>query len=73
MYHLKRQLVVGNINLSGLVRVLGQLSLSGDDAGSESLMCWPRHRRKGLVIAQPGTGNEKGKCGARVYAVKCFQ
>lgn len=63
MYPLKRQLVVGKINLSGLVGVLGQLSLS-DDTASEKLNSWARHRRKGLVTGHPGTGNEKVKCGA---------
>jgi len=73
MYHLKRQFVVGKINLSGPVGVLWQLSLSRDDEGIERLISWPGHRRKGPVMGQPGTGNEKGNCGATMYAVKYFQ
>lgn len=60
MYHLKKKLVVGKIDLSGPVGVLGQLSQSGDDAGSERLISWPNRRRKVLVAEQPGTGNETG-------------
>jgi len=42
MYHLKRQLVVGKINLADVVGLLGQFSLSGGDAGSERLISWQR-------------------------------